>query len=86
MAQRALTRKQIAWAYDKWCLGYTQLQISEALNVCERTVRRALKNKDRIRPILVYKEWEETKNNKPKNLIESVAQWNKAIEKKGYID
>ena len=43
------------WAYDMWCLGYTQNQIAEALGVCEATIRRALKDKPRIRPILTYK-------------------------------
>jgi DNA-binding transcriptional regulator LsrR (DeoR family) len=43
------------WAYDMWCLGYTQNQIAEALNVCEATIQRALKDKPRIRPILIYK-------------------------------
>lgn len=43
------------WAYDMWCLGYTQKQIAEALNVCRTTIQRVLKDKPRIRPILVYK-------------------------------
>lgn len=43
------------WAYDMWCLGYAQKQISEALNVCMTTIQRVLKDKPRIRPILVYK-------------------------------
>lgn len=51
----ALSDKQKEWAYEKWCLGYTQLQIAEALYVCEKTVQRALKNRPRIRPILIYK-------------------------------
>lgn len=57
----ALTPPQKRWAYDMWCIGYTQLQIADALNVCEKTVQRALKNKDRIRPILKYSERNETK-------------------------
>jgi hypothetical protein len=52
----ALTRKQKEWAYTQWCIGYTPLQIAEALCVCEKTVRRALKNKPRIRPVLKYEE------------------------------
>lgn len=55
----ALSDKQKEWAYEKWCLGYTQLQIAEALYVCEKTVQRALKNRPRIRPILIYKGGEE---------------------------
>ena len=53
--REALSFKQKEWAYDMWCLGYTQMQIAEALNVCEKTIQRALKNKPRIRPILIYK-------------------------------
>ena len=56
MSNFALTKKQIEWAYDKWCLGYTQRQIADALYVCEKTVQRALKGKQRIRPILEYHE------------------------------
>lgn len=51
----SLSFKQKEWAYDMWCLGYTQMQIADALFVCEKTVQRALKNKPRIRPILIYK-------------------------------
>lgn len=51
----ALTFKQKQWAYDMWCLGYTQKQIANALFVCEKTVQRALKNKQRKRPVLIYK-------------------------------
>lgn len=54
MPKPALDRPQIEWAYEKWCIGYTQMQIAEALNVCDRTIKRALKNKERIRPILKY--------------------------------
>lgn len=49
-----LTKEEEKWAYKKWCEGYTQRQIADALYVCERTVRRSLKNKPRIRPILKY--------------------------------
>lgn len=59
MSNLALDNSQVQWAYEKWCTGYTQLQIAEALNVCERTVRRALKNKVRIRPILKYERTKE---------------------------
>ena len=51
-----LTHKQKEWAYDKWCIGYTQAQIAEALNVCDKTITRALKGKKRIRPILIYEQ------------------------------
>ena len=51
---KVLTKHEEEWAYKKWCEGYTQQQIANALYVCERTVQRSLKNKPRIRPILVY--------------------------------
>jgi len=50
----ALNEYKKRWAYEKWCLGYTQQQIADALYVCEKTVQRALKGKPRIRPILKY--------------------------------
>lgn len=50
----ALDKEQVRWAYTKWCEGYTQQQIADALYVCEKTVHRSLKNKPRIRQILVY--------------------------------
>ena len=37
-----LNLKEIEWAYEKWCLGYTKFEIAEALHVGERTVARAL--------------------------------------------
>lgn len=33
---KALTSKEIEWAYQKWCEGYTQQQIADALFVCEK--------------------------------------------------
>lgn len=51
---KSLTKEEEKWAYQKWCEGYTQQQIADALYVCEKTVRRSLKNKPRIRPSLVY--------------------------------
>lgn len=58
----ALTNKQIQWAYEKWCEGYTQEQIADALFVCGKTIARALKGKPRIRPILVYNSEVENEN------------------------
>ena len=49
-----LTKKEIEWAYEKWCQGYTMLEIADALYANERTVCRALKNKQKIRPVLTY--------------------------------
>ena len=53
-SRSALSTKQKEWAYEKWCQGYTQRQIADALFVCEKTIRRALKNKPKTRPILKY--------------------------------
>ena len=54
MPNSSLDQKKKQWAYQQWCLGYTQLQIADALYVCEKAVQRALKGKPRIRPILKY--------------------------------
>lgn len=51
-----LTTRQKIWAYARWCEGYRISDIAEALNVCEKTVRRAINGKPRIRPILRYEE------------------------------
>lgn len=56
MKPTTLTHKQREWAYAKWCEGYTRLQIAMALNVCEKTIQRALSGRIRIRPVLVYTE------------------------------
>lgn len=55
---KALTPKEIKWAYQKWCEGYTQQQIADALFVDERTIRRMINSRPRIRPILKYEERE----------------------------
>lgn len=52
--KKALTRAQIEWAYTKWCEGYTLLQIADALYVGEKTIRRALMGRPKIRPVLKY--------------------------------
>lgn len=51
-----LSAKEKEWAYKQWCIGYTQMQIAEALHVCDKTISRALKDRPRIRPILKYEE------------------------------
>lgn len=55
---KALNPEQIEWAYQKWCEGYTQHQIADALFVDERTIRRMINSRPRIRPILKYEERE----------------------------
>ena len=53
-----LSEKEIQWAYEKWCEGYTLQQIADALCVCRQTVCSALKGRPRkkpgVRPKLVY--------------------------------
>ena len=40
---RLLDDKMVAWAAARWCEGYPVVEIAVALNVAEKTVRRALK-------------------------------------------
>lgn len=49
-----LTHKQTEWVYDKWCLGYTQEQLADALCVSTKTIRRAIHGRPKIRPMLKY--------------------------------
>lgn len=49
-----LGEEEKAWAYEKWCEGYTQQQIADALYVERRTLTNAFRGKQRIRPKLVY--------------------------------
>ena len=57
-AKPILSEEESQWAYEKWCEGYTQQQIADALFVCRHTVNSALKGKKKpnpcIRPKLVY--------------------------------
>jgi ribosomal protein S27E len=50
-----LNDRERKWAYQQWCIGYTLVQIADALNCNEKTVRRAFKSHGlpRIRPILI---------------------------------
>lgn len=66
-----ITKEQAKWAYDRWCEGYTQQQIGEALNLTEVQVRIALHGKERVRPILHYVPKGEEKN--PKEVIMQMA-------------
>lgn len=54
-AKSVLSNAQKEWAYSKWCEGYTQQQIADALNCSHRTIQRAIGGKPRIRPILIYR-------------------------------
>lgn len=40
---RVLDDNMVAWAAARWCEGYPIVEIAAALNVCDKTVRRALK-------------------------------------------
>lgn len=53
MNERILSRKEREWVYDKWCLGYTQEQIADALCVSRKTIVRAIHKRPKIRPMLV---------------------------------
>jgi len=52
-----LSSEEVKWAATKWNNGYTIDEIAEALYVCTRTVRRALKiyGYNKVKPILEYK-------------------------------
>lgn len=52
--KKSLTPEMIEWAYEQWCIGSTYSQIAAALYVSERTIRKALKGRPRIRPVLHY--------------------------------
>ena len=56
MSDFMLSHKEVEWAYDQWCNGHTRLQIALALNVCEKTIQRALHGRPRLRPVLIYEE------------------------------
>ena len=52
---RSLTRKQTFWAYQKWCDGYRLVDIAEALNCHEKTIRRSFQRErlERTRSVLI---------------------------------
>lgn len=54
MPKFALSREEKEWTYKKWCEGYTQNQIADALFVSEKTIRRAINGRPRIRPVLKF--------------------------------
>lgn len=55
---KALTKEQEKWAYDKWCVGYSQEEIADALFVSSRTIARTLCNKVKVKPTLTC-EWKD---------------------------
>ena len=56
MKKDSLAHNQKEWAYARWCEGRTLLEIAMALNVCDRTIRRAINGRPRNKPVLVYRE------------------------------
>lgn len=62
MANKILTAEQIDWAYHKWCEGYTKSEIADALFVNYQTIYRALRDRKRVRPRLVYNFSKENNN------------------------
>lgn len=54
-SKSVISNIQKEWAYSKWCEGYTQQQIAEALNCSPKTIQRAIGGRPRIRPILIYR-------------------------------
>lgn len=51
---QSLTHKEKEWAYEQWCKGYTLVEVAAAMNVCSKTIQRAIHGRPRIKPILVY--------------------------------
>lgn len=43
---KALTHKEIEWAYQKWCEGYTQQQIADALFAKKQFAERLTKDRE----------------------------------------
>lgn len=62
MANKILTAEQIDWAYHKWCAGYSKSEIADALFVNYQTIYRALRDRKRVRPRLVYNFSKENNN------------------------
>lgn len=51
---QSLTHKEKEWAYEQWCKGYTLVEVAAAMNVCSKTIERAIHGRPRIKPVLVY--------------------------------
>ena len=46
---KSLSPQQSEWAYKKWCEGYSQEQIADALYVSKGVIMRAIDGRPRIR-------------------------------------
>lgn len=46
---KSLSPRQSEWAYKKWCEGYSQEQIADALYVSKGVIMRAINGRPRIR-------------------------------------
>lgn len=55
---RALTEKKLKWAYQKWCEGFSVLEIAEALYIDSSTLYKIFRKRGlvRIRIPLKYEE------------------------------
>lgn len=54
MGKKILSEKQIKWAAEKYCEGYTQAEIAEALFVSLGTIQKNLYGMKIKKPKLVY--------------------------------
>ena len=49
-----LSPEEIEWAYEKWCLGYSQEEIAKVLYVHPNTISYAFRGRKKQKPPLVY--------------------------------
>lgn len=54
MGKKLLSTKEIEWAYEKWCAGYTCKEIAGALYCSKKTIERVVHGRPKIKPPLVY--------------------------------
>lgn len=54
MGKKILSEKQIKWAAEKYCEGYTLSEIAEALFVSFGTIQKSLYGRKIKKPKLVY--------------------------------
>lgn len=54
--QHLLSTDELKWAYEKWCLGYTQEEIAAALYCSSKTLLREFQHRGwrKVRPPLHY--------------------------------
>lgn len=49
---KSLSLAQVEWVYQKWCEGYSQAQLAEALYVSVGVIQRAINGRPRVRESL----------------------------------